>query len=148
MLRRLHVVLFAVGPVEVDLLAVVGDDVGMFPGVAPLRDEVAVLVIPPEERVEVVVDVPTDVGGGFRVAGTLAPEGVLLAERGLLVLHELSARGDGLRPEELDHLVASLLELARSLRFRGDRPLSHGLLDRAGEVLVDVPVHDLPPCGS
>ena len=69
---------------------------------------------------------------------------VLLPERGLLVLHEFAIGCDGILPEELDHLVASLLEDAGPLRFPIDRPLSHGLLDRVGQLPVDVAVDDLP----
>ena len=59
-LGGLDVVLVAVGPVEIDLLAVVGDGVPLIAAVAALRDEVAVLVVAAEKGVEVVVDVGLD----------------------------------------------------------------------------------------
>ena len=89
-LRGLHVVLVAIRPVEVDFLAVVGDDVRVLPGLPSLRDEVAVLVVAAEEGVEVVVDVPADVAGRFRVAGPLSPQHVFLPVRRLLVLDEFA----------------------------------------------------------
>jgi hypothetical protein len=55
-LGGLDVVLFVVGPVERDLLAVVGDGVAFLFGVAPLGDEVAVLPVAAEEGIEVIVD--------------------------------------------------------------------------------------------
>ena len=59
-LSGLDVVLVAVGPVQVDLLAVVGDGVPLAAPVAPLGDKVSVLVVPAEESVQVVIDVGLD----------------------------------------------------------------------------------------
>ena len=63
-LRRLDVVLVRVGPVQLHLLAVVGNQVGR-PAAAritALRDEVALGVVPSEEIGEMVVDVGLGVG--------------------------------------------------------------------------------------
>ncbi len=55
-LAGLHVVLIGVRPVEVDLFAVVWDGVLLPPGVALLREKIAVVVVAREERVDVVED--------------------------------------------------------------------------------------------
>ena len=64
-----NVILVMVGPVEVDFLAIVGDSVALFPGVAPLGDEIAVLVVSAEEGIEVIVD------GGFQGFAGLSVSG-------------------------------------------------------------------------
>ena len=56
MLSRLDVVLVSVGPVQVDLLAVVRDGILLAPGVAPPGEEVSTIVVAAEEGEEVVED--------------------------------------------------------------------------------------------
>ena len=144
-LRGLHVVLVAIRPVEVDFLAVVGDDVGVLPRVAPLRDKVAVLVVAAKERVEVVVDVAADVAGRFRVAGPLSPQHVLLPVQASSWYLTSSPLGAIASPPKY-----SIIWSRTSSNFSA-RPASvsmapwgHGLLDGGGELPVDVAVDDLP----
>jgi hypothetical protein len=56
MLGGLDVVLVVVGPVEIDLLAVVGDGVLLPLGVPAFGDEIAVLVVMAEKGIQVVED--------------------------------------------------------------------------------------------
>ncbi len=82
-LAGLHVVLVGVGPVQVDLLAVVRDGVLPPPGVAHPGEEVAVVVVTGEEGVDVVEDRGLQV---FEVHGAARPGAqvqVLFAERRL-----------------------------------------------------------------
>ena len=78
----LDVVLVAVRPVQIHLLAVVGDGVALALRVAPLGDEVPVLIVAAEEGVQMVVD-----GRLYRfraaAAGPLRPL-VLSSQRGVL----------------------------------------------------------------
>src|SRR5690606_35960469 len=80
-LAALHVVLVVVGPVEHHLLAVIGNGVALVLGIAPLGDEVALLVVAAKEGEQVVVD------GGFLcvirhgAGSSLAQFLVLLANR-------------------------------------------------------------------
>ena len=79
-LRRLDVVLVRVGPVQLHLLPVVGDEVGgpAAARVAALRDEVALGVVTGEEVGEMVVDV----GLGVRVLLHLGEPAVQLDDPG------------------------------------------------------------------
>ncbi len=74
-LARLDVVLVEVGPVEEDLLAVVGDGVLVALAVAPLRDKVAVVVVAGEEAIEFVVGLSLELAGqGRRLQGLLGAQ--------------------------------------------------------------------------
>ncbi len=84
-LASLDVVLVMISPIDIDLLAVIGNGVAFFFGVAPLEDKVAVLIVAAKESVQVIVD------GGlqrFKAFGGFCPltrSQVLLAHFGITV---------------------------------------------------------------
>ena len=142
-LAGLHVVLVLVGPVQMHLLAVVGDGVALAAGVAALGDDVAVVVVAAEEAVQVLVE------GGLRRAdvrpvrhvpllAALQAE-VALAERRLVeCLLEVAVAVERGPAKHLAYLLLHLAQLPGDHPLLQQRPLGEFVLDQRRQVLGDV----------
>ena len=149
-LAGLDVVLVAVGPVQVDLLAVVGDGVPLIAPVPPPGDEVSVLVVAAEEGVQAVVDVGLDgLAAAPRPRGGLGCQ-VLLAHGGTMkAVVQLAVGVDLVSAEGGHHVLTGFFQVVGGLglpgklaavqlpRYAHGQPLADELLD--GVPLV---VHD------
>ena len=141
----LDVVLVAVGPVQVDLFAVVGDGVALVAPVAALGDEIAVLVVAAEEGVQVVVDgrlgrvsAVRARGGGpcFQVALKYRPGRIRIRP-------QLTIRADGVVTPVFQNAASQLLNAVGSLVLLGQRPGAQCGVDGGGQLLGDEPLHDV-----
>ncbi len=117
-LAGLDVVLVVVRPVEIDFLAVVGDGVALFFGVAAFGDEVAILPVAAEKGVEVVV------GGGFQrlavfgradafLGGQILFSGLCIA----VLFGQVAIGAQRIVTQRFQHLLASRFQVLRGLRL-------------------------------
>ena len=136
-LGRFDVILLCVCPVQLDFLAIVRDQIGRMPaaGVTPLRDEIALGVIPGEEMGEMVVHV----GLGCRVLPHFREPCVQLLDqgRGVWIDPQLLGRFAGVIQvffERGHFLLAGEIQLGLDLRQQ--------ILVEKGRDLAGLQVHD------
>ena len=119
-LGGLDVVLVAVRPVQVHLLAVVGDGVPLIPAVPPPGDEVPVLVVPAEERVQVVVGIGFDsLPAPAGLCRRLGLQVVLAARSAGVPVIQVAVRVDRVSAEVLDDYLSRSLQVGHGLRLPG-----------------------------
>jgi len=142
-LGRLDIVLVLVGPVEEHSLTVVGDGVARLPaGIAPLAEEIALVIVPRKEGIEIV----EYLGLGLRGDGCGGPGflqrslrfDILHAQRGRLKSwFQVPFRVKGLLAKRGADLCAQVLAPRPELLSVGRAILLEGLVDGVQQVVLD-----------
>jgi len=135
------VVLVVVGPVEINLLAVVRDGVAFAFGVAALGDKVAVLIVTAEEGVQLVEDARFESLAAARACGFGFQGQILLTQRrGVVGCGQVPVGIEGVLSQRLADLRGNVLQFPGGLGLVGQRAALQLGGDGLWQVLRDEPL--------